>query len=548
MYFDTLVQVPDLKKLCSCNAIKSGVSYAYYTLNRSYDPIKKYSLPKRICIGKIHDRQVGLIQPNSNFAKLFPQLLEPVLSRGETLIYLPYLAMVEEAKHIGLYEPLKKHFPDQFLSILALCLFNLCQGDLIADGFYDFHYHCFDGLDKALLSPTISKLWANLGGQEEEIAAFFQDFLTSYREKFGLSHQAIIDIDSTNFSTTCDIPLASPGFNKDHTHLPCIGQLFLTDRQTGVPLYSETYNGSLLDKSQASILIELLEEKGFESGLLCMDAGFWSKDILKEIEKKGDQLQYLIRVPEHTTAFKELVDIFREELPHNYTRFILSHSLFGTSIKRENKIFYVYFNPKNYSDSLAHLSNKTRKACSAISIKKRYETLPHSKYVNTWEKEKDENGRNFHFEANLEVFKELENAGWFVLCSSKEMSPQEAYEAYVGRVKGIEGTFRTEKSFLGAKVRRTHNEETYRGKTFILELTTILRKGLEYHFGPVFFKHKKTSLPRALGILSQYQITKRYGVVTPIQAMTKLQKEFLQALGLSEAKVKEQIRSLEIWD
>ena len=79
------------------------------------------------------------------------------------------------------------------------------------------------------------------------------------------------------------------------------------------------------------------------------------------------------------------------------------------------------------------------------------------------------------------------------------MRPKEAYEAYIGRTKGIEGTFRAEKSFLGGDVRRSHNEASYRGKTFILELTIIIRKGLSYHFQSVFFKYGKTSLPRALG-------------------------------------------------
>ena len=53
-----------------------------------------------------------------------------------------------------------------------------------------------------------------------------------------------------------------------------MGQIFITDPETGIPLYCEEYNGSLLDKSQAAILVDLLEEKGFESGRLCMNACF----------------------------------------------------------------------------------------------------------------------------------------------------------------------------------------------------------------------------------------------------------------------------------
>lgn len=206
------------------------------------------------------------------------------------------------------------------------------------------------------------------------------------------------------------------------------------------------------------------------------------------------------------------------------------------------------YDPKNYSDSLFHLSDATRRAGSAISIKKRFETLPQSKYVNLWEKEKDKNGRNFFFEANLEVLKELENAEWFVLCSSKEMSPQEADEVYRGRTKGIEGTFRSEKSFLGGDGKIIHNEASYRGKAFILELATIIKKGLGYHFQSVFFKYGKTSFPRTLRILSQYQVTQRYGRVTPIQGMNKFQKELLKTPGLSEAIVKEEIKTMEVWE
>lgn len=108
-----------------------------------------------------------------------------------------------------------------------------------------------------------------------------------------------------------------------------------------LPLYYEEYNGSILDKTQGSILVELLEEKDFKSRLLYMDAGFWTQDILKMVEKKEDRLDYLIRVPGHTTVFKELVDIFREDLPKNIYQFILSHNIFGISIKKENKFFYV---------------------------------------------------------------------------------------------------------------------------------------------------------------------------------------------------------------
>lgn len=49
-------------------------------------------------------------------------------------------------------------------------------------------------------------------------------------------------------------------------------------------------------------------------------------------------------------------------------------------------------------------------------------------------------------------------------------------------------------------------------------------------------------------MLSQYQVMKRYGWVTLIHRMNKFQKELLKTLGLSEAKVKEEIKTMEAWE
>ena len=66
----------------------------------------------------------------------------------------------------------------------------------------------------------------------------------------------------------------------------------LTHRETGIPIWSDLFNGSILDKSQGSVSIETLREKGIENCLICMDAGFWNTDIFEAITKKEDGLTY----------------------------------------------------------------------------------------------------------------------------------------------------------------------------------------------------------------------------------------------------------------
>ncbi|MDE5759209.1 MAG: hypothetical protein K2H85_11435 [Allobaculum sp.] len=172
----------------------------------------------------------------------------------------------------GLYEPLMVHFPTRFIDVLTLACAIIINNESIAYKVTNFIFDHYTELTHQL-SSFLSKLYSELGEDLTEIEAFFDDFLKSHTEIFETNSQVVIDLDSTNFTTHSILAIAAKGFNKDHLNLPCVGKMTLTLRETGIPIWSNLFNGSILDKSQGLLCIESLREKGIENGLICMDAG-----------------------------------------------------------------------------------------------------------------------------------------------------------------------------------------------------------------------------------------------------------------------------------
>lgn len=71
MYIDCLVKMPHAPGKIVCQK-KGDTTYVYYEIDRTYDPEKKYTAPKRVTIGKRSKADLDMIQPNENFLRFFP--------------------------------------------------------------------------------------------------------------------------------------------------------------------------------------------------------------------------------------------------------------------------------------------------------------------------------------------------------------------------------------------------------------------------------------------------------------------------------------------
>ena len=73
MYLNLTVPMPSEKGKLTTKTIKN-TSYVYYEISRTYDSDKKYNSPKRVCIGKRCPDSSGMIIPNTNFLRYFPEV------------------------------------------------------------------------------------------------------------------------------------------------------------------------------------------------------------------------------------------------------------------------------------------------------------------------------------------------------------------------------------------------------------------------------------------------------------------------------------------
>ncbi len=71
MYLDFKVKIPKVKGKIYEKTIKS-VTYINYEYDRVYKPEKKYNIPKRTTIGKRCEDDHGMMYPNPNYLKYFP--------------------------------------------------------------------------------------------------------------------------------------------------------------------------------------------------------------------------------------------------------------------------------------------------------------------------------------------------------------------------------------------------------------------------------------------------------------------------------------------
>ena len=105
MYLNLTVPMPSEKGKLTTKTIKN-TSYVYYEISRTYDSDKKYNSPKRVCIGKRCPDSSGMIIPNTNFLRYFPEVALPDEVEGPER---------SSCLHVGAYFVIRKVINEYFL-------------------------------------------------------------------------------------------------------------------------------------------------------------------------------------------------------------------------------------------------------------------------------------------------------------------------------------------------------------------------------------------------------------------------------------------------
>lgn len=76
MYTDVRVKIPEEKGKVTKKKIR-GTTYIYYQIDRVYNPVKKYSIPKSTPIGKACEDDQTMMIPNEKYLIFYPEAKLP---------------------------------------------------------------------------------------------------------------------------------------------------------------------------------------------------------------------------------------------------------------------------------------------------------------------------------------------------------------------------------------------------------------------------------------------------------------------------------------
>ena len=525
----------DMVELPKRTVIVSG-KYVYYTESVNYVKELKVSRPKRISIGKLSD--TGLLIPNDNYYKIFgvnDDLIEP-FNKSDSLSIGPNILIETISEKYGLKEILSNIF-DDYDKILDLATFMIMTED---NKMQHFENYCYN---HSLLSPssfsdsTISKLFRDI--KPKDIDLFMKSWVNVIPKD-----DIYIAYDSTNINTYGEgIDLAEYGHAKDNDELPQVNVSLGYNQTELVPMFYDIYPGSIIDNSECTKMVDRANSYGCKNVGFILDRGYFSLANVRYFEEHN--YEYIIMAKTNAAFIKEVKNEYGPYVKKGLDSFIKGHDIYGLTYKKKlfntDKTQYVhlYYDPQRASSEAIKLQHKFQRYTESLEemkakkIKRKEDLVSFEKYFNL-------NFDNYGYFLNYsrkdsKFIEELNNVGFFVIITSKEMTATTALEKYRDR-DAVEKVFKMEKSYLGYDVFRVHSDEALEGKMFVSFIALILRNEIYKNSKELYLKNKKEgTVPAVLNVINKLTLTRmsddkyhcRY-------KLTSKQKKIFKAMNIDE--------------
>ncbi len=554
MYYNYTVTVP---KEHIVKIKKEDVLYIYYECGRSYDKDKKYTSPKRMCIGKMCSDDEKRMHPNQNFYRAFPDSDErPELSsqerRSSTLGIGPYVVIKKIISSLGIDGIIrgmnKASDSGLFLDLIA---YTIITEDNAAQYYPDYAYHhaLFTEGMKIFSDSKISSFLSDLG----EEAAF--TFLRMWNKKMDHREKIYISYDATNKNTQAgELSIGEFGEAKDKKNLPIFNYAIAYDKTNSKPLFYERYCGSIVDVSQLQFMIAKAKAYGYRSVSFILDRGYFSEGNLRLLDREG--YAFIIMLKGRRKVLEKAVDETKGSFETKSSCYIKSYKVYGTTIK--GKIFdeddciryiHVYYSITRAAQAQRMVEDKFNRMSEAIEkqIGQKYEF--NGTFNDLYNFTYDKDGTLLFYEEKPGVReKELKYCGYIVIVTSEAMEAPEALNRYKSR-DDSEKLFRGDKSYLGNSALRTYTDEKTDAKILIEFVALIVRSRIYTNISQATFnlpnKPNYATVPAVMKELDKIEITKHFDNIYRLDhPVTKKQKDILSYFGISEDDIKTESETL----
>lgn len=550
MYLDFLVKIPFVQGKITRRKKKDAV-YVEYEYDRIYDPVRQYTFPKRVTIGKLSETDPELMQPNQNFLKYFPDAELPETknrtSRSSCLRVGAYFVLRKIIEEYNLVELLGGYFEQRDLGLfLDLAVYSIIAENNAAQYYpdYTFNHPLFTNGMKQYSDSTVSDFLNSVTDDQST------GFLNSWNETRNHREKIYISYDSTNKNCQAgDIEMVEFGHPKVDVGQPVFNYAVAYDTHNQEPLFYEKYPGSLNDISQLQFMLDKAFGYGYKKIGFILDRGYFSCENIQYMDKCG--YSFVIMVKGMASLVNELVLQHKGTFESKRVNNIYEYGVYGKTVKhrlyagdKNERYFHLYHSISKESAERAGIENRLNQM-----------TLYLKKYQN---KVKEfgpgfEKYFNLHYDEKTQAFvlpeercsvveRELDLAGYFCIITSEKMSAKEAIELYKSRDTS-EKLFRGDKSYLGNKSIRVYSEESARAKIFVEFVAMILRckmyTKLKEEMKKLEKKPNYMTVPAALKELEKIEMVRQLDNVYRLDhAVTANQKTILNAFGLDANHIK----------
>ena len=550
MYLDFLVKIPFVQGKITRRKKKDAV-YVEYEYDRIYDPVRQYTFPKRVTIGKLSETDPELMQPNQNFLKYFPDAELPETknrtSRSSCLRVGAYFVLRKIIEEYNLVELLGGYFEQRDLGLfLDLAVYSILAENNAAQYYPDYTYNhpLFTNGMKQYSDSTVSDFLNSVTDDQST------GFLNSWNETRNHREKIYISYDSTNKNCQAgDIEMVEFGHPKVDVGQPVFNYAVAYDTHNQEPLFYEKYPGSLNDISQLQFMLDKAFGYGYKKIGFILDRGYFSCENIQYMDKCG--YSFVIMVKGMASLVNELVLEHKGTFESKRVNNIYEYGVYGKTVKhrlyagdKNERYFHLYHSISKESAERAGIENRLNQM-----------TLYLKKYQN---KVKEfgpgfEKYFNLHYDEKTQAFvlpeercsvveRELDLAGYFCIITSEKMSAKEAIELYKSRDTS-EKLFRGDKSYLGNKSIRVYSEESARAKIFVEFVAMILRckmyTKLKEEMKKLEKKPNYMTVPAALKELEKIEMVRQLDNVYRLDhAVTANQKTILNAFGLDANHIK----------
>ena len=550
MYLDFLVKIPFVQGKITRRKKKDAV-YVEYEYDRIYDPVRQYTFPKRVTIGKLSETDPELMQPNQNFLKYFPDAELPETknrtSRSSCLRVGAYFVLRKIIEEYNLVELLGGYFEQRDLGLfLDLAVYSIIAENNAAQYYpdYTFNHPLFTNGMKQYSDSTVSDFLNSVTDDQST------GFLNSWNETRNHREKIYISYDSTNKNCQAgDIEMVEFGHPKVDVGQPVFNYAVAYDTHNQEPLFYEKYPGSLNDISQLQFMLDKAFGYGYKKIGFILDRGYFSCENIQYMDKCG--YSFVIMVRGMASLVNELVLEHKGTFESKRVNNIYEYGVYGKTVKhrlyagdKNERYFHLYHSISKESAERAGIENRLNQM-----------TLYLKKYQN---KVKEfgpgfEKYFNLHYDEKTQAFvlpeercsvveRELDLAGYFCIITSEKMSAKEAIELYKSRDTS-EKLFRGDKSYLGNKSIRVYSEESARAKIFVEFVAMILRcrmyTKLKEEMKKLEKKPNYMTVPAALKELEKIEMVRQLDNVYRLDhAVTANQKTILNAFGLDANHIK----------